>query len=163
MWEAISLDPQYAMWLDSYASCTNNFILKELILILRMAELLVTHSMVCNLSLAMHHVQDTIKKAAIKLLDTKNFSDIILKLNIECKFNLPPNDLLVVSRPHTITSDEITVDPVQLHRLPVAFTPSPLLSLIFIKSLNDYEYCPLILDKVLRRVLVMSGWSPDEL
>ncbi|KAG2074406.1 hypothetical protein BDR04DRAFT_1151122 [Suillus decipiens] len=85
-----------------------------------MAELLVTPSMVCNLSLAMCYVQGTIKKAAIRLLGTKNFSDVILKLDVECKFNLSPDDLL-----------------------PVAFIPSPPPSLASTESSNDYKNYPI--------------------
>jgi hypothetical protein len=40
IWEAVILDTQYAICLDGYITCTNDYVLKELVNILRAVDLL---------------------------------------------------------------------------------------------------------------------------
>jgi hypothetical protein len=83
IWESIILDTQYAIHLDTYITHTNNYVLKELVNILRAADLLTapaielqhtTHAV--HSSLSIHYPQRTIRNTVMKLLETWNFNEV---------------------------------------------------------------------------------------
>jgi len=77
IWESVIFDAQYAIHLNTYITCTNDYILKELVHILRAVDLLTvpavelqhaTHTTHSALSIC--YPQWTISNAVMKLLKT---------------------------------------------------------------------------------------------
>jgi hypothetical protein len=107
IWEAVILDTQYAIRLDAYITCTNDYVLRELVNILRAVDLLTapaaelqhtTHA--AHSALSIQYPQRTIRNTVMKLLETRNFNDVCNRMEEERAWNTPPGNFVVLPHSH---------------------------------------------------------------
>jgi len=107
IWEAVILDTQYAIRLDGYITRTNDYVLRELVNILRAVDLLTTPAAelqrtthAAHSTLSIRYPQRTIRNAVMKLLETRNFNDVCNRMEEERAWNTPPGDFVVLPHVH---------------------------------------------------------------
>ena len=100
-WEAIILDAQYALRLDSYIDRTKDTVLLELVNAFRAVDTvafttgpygILPHSPITRYSVT------KAKRALLNLLASRNFGDVVVKIEEEIAYNQPPVQATVVER-----------------------------------------------------------------
>ncbi|KAG1743082.1 hypothetical protein EDB19DRAFT_1907228 [Suillus lakei] len=104
-WEAVVLDTQFTMHLDSYICRTGDQILMNIVDAFRTADNLTPAALELQSipearfsAVALCFNQGKIKSALSNLLAARNFEDVVSKLEEEEAFNAPPDPVRVIAR-----------------------------------------------------------------
>ncbi|KAG2365617.1 hypothetical protein BDR07DRAFT_1481065 [Suillus spraguei] len=109
-WESIIFNSRHALQLDNHILCTNDIVLEELILIMRMVELLVTPATITDVATSTQYIQKTIMQAVIQLLAAKDFTSISLNLDQELNSPYRPPVAFILSPLHSPITTEPDLD-----------------------------------------------------